>query len=354
MAPPIDGADTIVRPIANRPPQGRMMRPMKRAVLRFMRMTGLFALARWHSRRGIRILCYHGAWRGNDGFAGDSMFIDPATFQARLDALSRLGYSIVPLDQAIDGLAGTARLPPAAVVLTIDDGWYSFYSDMLPALCHRNLPATLYVDTQHLLSRRPIPHVMARYFTLIAGCAESDAQVAADRTLDLDARLDHARTLGVTLGLDVDRYLENRVFDYMTPEDLAAAAANGLDIQLHTHGHTLGDFSAASVTAEITGNRAALSPILGTDPARLRHFCYPSGVHDRAAGPILARLGIASATTTEAGIAYPGMDRYFLPRLLDGENLSLLEFEAELAGIGDLLRRLRAIWRKVATGHIRA
>lgn len=331
-----------------------MMRPLKWAGLWLLRAFGLFALTRWHNGHGIRILCYHGAWRGTDDFPGDSMFIDPETFQARLDTLARLNYPVIPLDQAIDGLTGSIRLPPAAVVLTIDDGWYSFYSDMLPALRRRNLPATLYVDTEHLLSRRPVPHVMARYFTLIAGRDDPAVRVAADRTLDLETRLDQARTLGTSLGLDVDRYVENRVFDYMTPEDLAAAATDGLDVQLHTHSHTLGDFSVEAITAQIARNRAVLSGILGTEPARLRHFCYPSGVHDRAAGPILAELGIASATTTEAGIAYPGMDRFFLPRLLDGENLSLLEFEAELAGIGDLLRRLRTIWRKAVTERIPA
>ncbi|MEA2757070.1 MAG: hypothetical protein QOJ54_3359 [Aliidongia sp.] len=327
------------------------MKRAKHATLWVMRALGLFALARWRSRRGVRILCYHGAWRGDEEFPGDSMFMRPGTFQARLDTLARLGYPVIPLDQAVAGLAGTARLPPAAVVLTIDDGWYSFYSDMLPALRRRDLPATLYVDTGHLLSRRPVPHVMARYFTLIAG---RDEPVAADRSTDLDTRLDHAQTLGTRLGIDVGRYGANRVFEYMTPEELALAAANGLDVQLHTHGHTMGDFGADIVAAEIGRNRDALSRILAADAASLRHFCYPSGVHDRAVGPTLAALGIASATTTEAGIAYRGMDRFFLPRLLDGENLTPLEFEAELAGIGDLLRAVAAIWRKAGTARIPA
>jgi peptidoglycan/xylan/chitin deacetylase (PgdA/CDA1 family) len=318
------------------------MRRGKRALLWLMRALGLFRLMRRVTGRGVRILCYHGAWRGDDDFPGDSMFIGRKTFPARLDTLARLGYPVISLDEAVAGLTGAAALPRAAVVLTIDDGWYSFYRDMLPALRRRALPATLYVDTGHLLSRRPVPHVMARYFTLIAGRDDTAAiAIAADRSLDLDTRVAQASALGTSLGLDPARYLADRVFDYMTPEDLAAAAEDGLDIQLHSHGHTLGDFGAPIVEAEITRNRAELAAVLDADPARLRHFCYPSGAHERSVGPILARLGIASATTTEAGLAYPGMDRFFLPRLLDGENLSPLEFEAELAGIGDLLRRLR-------------
>jgi|HubBroStandDraft_1064217.scaffolds.fasta_scaffold00390_6 peptidoglycan/xylan/chitin deacetylase (PgdA/CDA1 family) len=319
------------------------MSRVKRAGLWMMRAVGLFALMRRLTGRGVRILCYHGAWRGPDDFPGDAMFIRGETFTARLDALARLGYPVVSLDAALAGLAGTTPLPRAAVVLTIDDGWYSFYSDMLPALRSRSLPATLYVDTGHLLSRRPVPHVMARYFALIAGGGEPAAiAAAADRSLDLDTRLGHARALGARLGLDPSGYVERRVFDYMAPEDLAAAAADGLDVQLHSHHHTLGDFGAEIVIAEVARNRAELARLLGTDPAQLRHFCYPSGAHDRSVGPILAGLDIASATTTEAGIAYPSMDRFFLPRLLDGENLSLVEFEAELAGIGDLLRAARA------------
>jgi peptidoglycan/xylan/chitin deacetylase (PgdA/CDA1 family) len=332
------------------------MRRGKRAFLWVARALGLFRLMRRLTGRGVRILCYHGAWRGADDFPGDSMFIRRETFPARLDALARLGYRVISLDEAVAGLTGAAALPRAAVVLTIDDGWYSFYRDMLPALTSRNLPATLYVDTGHLLSRRPVPHVMARYFTLVAGRGDPIGGVAAaaDRSLDLDTRIEAAGALGTRLGLDPARYVADRVFDYMAPEELAAAAANGLDVQLHSHGHTLGDFGAPTVHAEIARNRAELAAVLNTDPTRLRHFCYPSGAHDRSVGPVLAELGIASATTTEAGLAYPGMDRFFLPRLLDGENLSALEFEAELAGIGDLLRRLRRyfISRRVASARI--
>jgi peptidoglycan/xylan/chitin deacetylase (PgdA/CDA1 family) len=325
------------------------MRQAKRAGLRLMRALGLFRLMRFLTGKGVRILCYHGAWLGRDNFPGDTMFMHGATFASRLDSLVRLGYPVIPLELAVAGLAGRSVLPRAAVVLTIDDGWYGFYRDMWPALSRLGLPATLYVDTEHLLSLRPVPHVMARYFARIAG-SDAATEIAAtlDRSRALEARLESAEALGTRLGLDVARYVDDRAFAYMTPAELGAAAADGLDIQLHTHHHTLGDFSAATVAAELGANRAALAHLLGRAPDEFAHFCYPSGVHDPQVGPILARLGIASATTTDAGIAYPGADRYFLPRLLDGENLSQLEFEAELAGIGEFLRLCRRYFWNIA------
>lgn len=325
------------------------MRQAKRAGLILMRALGLFRLARWLTGRGVRILCYHGAWLGRDGFPGDTMFMRGATFAARLETLVRLGYPVIPLATAVAGLDGRGTLPRAAVVLTIDDGWYGFYRDMWPVLARLGLPATLYVDTGHLLSLAPVPHVMARYFAKIAGKpAASEIAASLDRSRGLGARLDSAEALGTRLGLDVARYVEDRAFAYMTPAELAAAAAGGLDVQLHTHNHTLGDFGAATVAAELAANRAELGRLLGRTPDDFTHFCYPSGAHDPSVGPILARLGIASATMTAAGIAYPGADRYFLPRLLDGDNLSQLEFEAELAGIGEFLRLCRRYFWNIA------
>lgn len=87
---------------------------------------------------------------------------------------------------------------------------------------------------------------------------------------------------------------------------------------------------------ELEANRSALTSILPHSAAPTAHFCYPSGICSSDSGAVLARLH-----TTRQGIAWPGTDPYFLPRLLDGEQLTELEFEAELSGFADMLRGLR-------------
>jgi hypothetical protein len=48
-----------------------------------------------------------------------------------------------------------------------------------------------------------------------------------------------------------------------------------------------------------------------------------------------------SATTTDIGLVAADSPPYALPRILDGQDITDLEFEAELCGFMQLLRRLR-------------
>src|SRR4029078_2560752 len=137
---------------------------LKRAkifVLLILKACGVYALARaWHRKRP-RILCYHGVWLANDGFPGDSTFIGARTFERRVDFLAKRLFNVIPLDVAVDGLAGRVSLPDDAVVITIDDGWYSTFAGMLPTLRQHRMPATIYCDTGNLLAGGAVPHVAA-------------------------------------------------------------------------------------------------------------------------------------------------------------------------------------------------
>lgn len=319
----------------------------RRLLLTVARALGLFRLARLLTARGVRILCYHGAWLETDGFAGDSMFIRPSTFERRLDALDALGYKVVSLADAVAGLQGRSPLPAASVVITIDDGWLSTLQAMVPALESRGLPATLYCDTGQLIDGKPIANMMALHFWgRIADAQKSPAaQAAFRRAMDfstpMDQRMRGAQDLADVLGIDLARYVQNRRFHYMTAEQLREAAARGLDIQLHTHSHSLHDFSPDAIASEIDANRRALAHLLGKPPARFEHFCYPSGKFDEASGEVLGSIGVASATTLVTGLAFPGANIHLLPRVTDGEQLTDLMFEAELSGFSHLVRSAR-------------
>ncbi len=339
----------------------------KNDILAKAKAAGLFGLARQRSAKAIRILCYHGLWLAEDGFPGDSMFMQPATFRRRLEIIRREGYPVVSLADAVRALRGEGPvLPQAAVVITIDDGWWSTFTGMLPALAEHAMPATLYCDTAQLESSRPIAHVMARYLETVAntkadrGMVDATAVASArrdarDLSRPMDERLAATRRLATALNIDIEPYLQARAFDYMTPNELAAAVREGLDVQLHTHTHSIGDMSPAVIANEIVANRRALSTMLDRPPAHFTEFCYPSGVATPAAAAALAGLGLRSSTTTKQGLAWPGMPMHLLPRLLDGENMSDIEFEAELAGFGDWLRAGRQkVNRVIGRAHAEA
>jgi len=75
---------------------------------------------------------------------------------------------------------------------------------------------------------------------------------------------------------------------------------------------------------------------------RLTHFCYPGGSWSEEQLAFLQEAGIDSAVTCEAGNNGPGSNRLALKRFLDGQHISNAEFEAEVTGLSDALRRCRA------------
>jgi peptidoglycan/xylan/chitin deacetylase (PgdA/CDA1 family) len=135
----------------------------------------------------------------------------------------------------------------------------------------------------------------------------------------------------------------------LTSEELHEANEAGFNIELHSHTHNLHGFEPRLVEQEIETNRAVLSNIVGRPAESFRHFCYPSGVYAASVRPVLQRLGILSATVLDSRLVSPGDDPLFLPRILDGEHLSPLEFEAVVCGVPDLTRAaVRAIRRQIA------
>ena len=330
------------------------MPAMKREILSVAKAAGLFGVARRRSAAAVRILCYHGIWLGDARFRGDAMFMRAETFRRRLAFIRQAGYPVVTLAEAAAALKGEGpKLPPASVVITIDDGWSSTYQEMLPALQQFGMPATLYCDTAQLTSGRLIAHVMARYLDRIANVvpvaqrnglidvagAAAARRIATDLSAPYADRVAAVPRLAKALGLDIGSMMTARAFEYMTPDELRAAHRSGLDIQLHTHDHTLGDMSPEVVEAQIRRNRECLADLLEKQPAAFQHFCYPSGMTDPAAAQTLANIGIVTSVTTNRGLAWPRAPLQMLPRLHDGENVSDLEFEAELSGFTDMLRQ---------------
>jgi peptidoglycan/xylan/chitin deacetylase (PgdA/CDA1 family) len=330
------------------PAPARLSRTLKLGVLWALKICGGFYVARRYNRGRVRILCYHGVWIADDKFDGDQMFIRPQTFESRLRLLSSLQFEVISLDHAVEGLGGRKTLPDDAVVITIDDGWFGTFAHMVPALRRHGMPATLYCDSANLLSGTPVWHVMARYLANIHGTERSpDPQmarllgVATDPAASSDAKRDALAKLATSVGIELEHYVQARAFSYMSPAELRQAAATGLSIELHTHNHSLHNFEPEKIAEEIETNRAVLGEALGREPRSFTHFCYPSGATAPGVEQALERLGIRSGTTLIAGLAAPADDPLLLPRIIDGDQRTALEFEAELCGISALLRTVR-------------
>lgn len=324
---------------------------MKITLYKIARSIGMFSLSRKLRRRGTLILCYHGAWQAKAAYEGGPMFIRPETFARRMQSLRDSGCPVIPLSQAVEALAGRRPLPAHAVVVTIDDGWASTYETMLPELRRHNFPATLYCHTGHPRDGSPVLHVLLKYTLALGGNGSlpPDIQNHCQRVMDPELsdpeRWASYLAFCKSLRLDTEAYTSNRNFAYMTDEELRITRLSNIDIQLHTHSHTLHHFEPNEIRQEIADNVAALVSRLSCKEKDLSHFCYPSGMYSESAVECLRALGIASATTCETGLATPDTDPLLLPRITDGDQLDDVEFEAELTGFAELMRRGRRLFR---------
>lgn len=90
----------------------------------------------------IPILCYHNF---NPHIPG-SMNMTPQKFETELKWLKDNGFTIIPLKEAVEYLQGKRTTVPAkSVVITMDDGWESVYTYILPLVRKYNIPVTLFI-----------------------------------------------------------------------------------------------------------------------------------------------------------------------------------------------------------------
>lgn len=293
--------------------------------------TGLAALAKRATARRLRVLCYHGIWVTPGIEFGDTLFIAPEQFERRMERLKRSGYPVLPLAEAVERL-GRDTLPDNAVAITIDDGWASTLTHMLPVLETHGFPATLYVTSWYAGRDLPVVQPAVRYLAAASGRSGIDHAAAARRidSLPLGERLGALRRFGAEMGVP-ESWLALRQFHILSAAELAEARRRGLDLQLHTHRHIDLDEGAETLACEIRENRAFLAAAVGA--GRFDHFCFPSGSWHPDAPAILSACGIRSATGCEQGLNAPGADPLSLRRLLDGRSVGDAVFDAYLSGL---------------------
>ncbi len=90
----------------------------------------------------IPILLYH---RFGPVLA-DSMTVTTPVFESHLKYLKDNGYTVIPLKQLVDYfLRKGPSPPPRSVVIVVDDGHKSVYSDMFPLVRKYGIPVTLFI-----------------------------------------------------------------------------------------------------------------------------------------------------------------------------------------------------------------
>lgn len=346
-----------------------MLRSLKIAALRLLRGGGVFELvadSRWRRQR-LLILCYHGTSLEDEHLWRPALYITQDTLRSRLSFLKRGEYSVLPLGEALERLrAGT--LPARSVALTFDDGTYDFYRQARPLLQEYGFPATVYLTTYYALCERPVFNLICSYMLWKRrGEVLDDArQFGLDKPLDLRTEAGRhsvvrslidlaereemtgvqkdelAARVAAFLGIDYATLVAKRILQIMNAREVQEAARSGIDIQLHTHRHRMpGDETLFS--QEIRENRAHILELAST---RAVHFCYPGGVYQPVFLPWLRAEQVISATTCDAGLCTRQSESLLLPRFVDNQTRTQVEFESWAAGMGDLLAFRRAAAKK--------
>jgi peptidoglycan/xylan/chitin deacetylase (PgdA/CDA1 family) len=245
-------------------------------------------VAAWAGRQpAFQVLMYH---RVNDD--GDPFFpaLPVPVFEAQIRYLART-YTVHTVEELAERMK-RGRIPRDAIAITFDDGYRDNLTQAAPILARHALPATIFLATAHIGSRRRLwfDEVAQAFKTTRADAAvlpwgRVTLRAEAERVAALDeawARLKRAPEASFSDTLD-------RVLDALAPFDRDGGPANGMldweevdalskfgfTLGAHTATHPiLSRVSAARARREIEESRDTIRAQTGRTPVA---FAYPNG-----------------------------------------------------------------------------
>ncbi|MEQ9302868.1 MAG: polysaccharide deacetylase family protein [Marinoscillum sp.] len=188
-------------------------------------------------------------------------------FKAHLDYLKKEGFNVVTFSQAIDYLRSSDPVQKTAVI-SVDDGYDSFYENGLPLLEARDYPATLFINTES-----------------VGGA------------------------------------------DYMCWEDLKDARSRGIEIGNHTHSHAYflnqpEQKRYDNFKSELKLTQKLIKEKLDYLPTT---FAYPYGELDTKMREIVESLGFKGAAAQNSGVISSSTDLLRCPRFPMSESYAAID-----------------------------
>ncbi len=339
-----------------------MLKKLKQLILRGLKTSGFFSIvqnSQWRHER-LLILAYHGISIEDEDRWNPELFMPADLLRARMQLIKKRGYNVLPLNEAVQRLYA-GDLPEKSVAITFDDGNYDFYQQALPIIKEVGFPVTLYLTSYYAQVQLPVFDPMTPYLLwkgrdqklnlreITGKDQEFDLSIQEDRAKAKTEIFQYTRTqqmsavekndllsrLAQALKIDYRAILDKRIMQILNPDEVKKIAAQGIDIQLHTHRHRV-PVEKQLFYREIEDNRNVIKTLVGQ---AAKHFCYPSGVYETEFFPWLNDLGVISATTCVPGLATKESHHLLLPRFIDTSKQSMIEFEGWLTGISASIAR---------------
>jgi len=277
---------------------------------------------------------------------------DIETFEAQMRYLTE-HCQPVPLEQAVSYVQGEAEIARGAVVLTFDDGYRSFFSDVYPVLQRYRVPATVFLVSGLVGTEQGIWPDLVEWVIYDAPRNLADILPAPLRrcVVDGDVVATRRETLRFLRGLRAEmreRYVAEMLeragrrdkpvpkrYRILTWEQVREMDASGLiTFGGHTRTHPiLSRVGMSRARSEIMGDKGCIEGELGHP---IYHFAYPNGKAGDFTSEtirILAKAGYHSAVTTIPGRCRVGYDPYLLPRWGINREDTLFTFATKAWGL---------------------
>jgi peptidoglycan/xylan/chitin deacetylase (PgdA/CDA1 family) len=271
--------------------------------------------------------------------------IDARQFDQILTWIGEQFRVLAPRDACEQWLEGA--LPSRAAIISFDDGYRDNHDVAMPILRHHRMQAAFFIATGYLgngvqfndrlteafrrldndsfdagwlgLGVLPTGSLSTRLHTL-------EQVREAAKYLDPAARWQAVERIESICGLrpgDPRSAQRERVM--MTPEEVAALFANGMEIGGHTVTHPiLQSIDDAAAFDEIRSGRDALAALVGHAPSL---FAYPNGKlgadFDLRHAQMARRAGFEYAFSTERGVATKQTDAMLMPRFMPWDTKAL-------------------------------
>lgn len=271
--------------------------------------------------------------------------VTPYELEAHLDWLVAQRIPVVPLADVIIACA-QRRQPPAGVVLTFDDGYAEWLTEVAPRLQKRQMSASFFVSTGvHAEAKRA--HPIDEYYFILDHAYQPILELTlpdgSSAVADLRRRQDKEALVHGPLKQWILRGsgpLQSQLLASLhntflgpSPEALAAAlympraawsqlVQGGSQVEAHGHSHRLlTTLTDAQIDQELTTCLASLKRYAGDTHC----FAYPDGACDARVAARVAASGLAGALGVLPGDVTATSDPFHLPRYFVTGGLQLGE-----------------------------
>jgi peptidoglycan/xylan/chitin deacetylase (PgdA/CDA1 family) len=205
--------------------------------------------------RPVPILMYHVTGPPPPGAPYPDLYVDRTEFADQMHALKQAGFVAVTEQEVWDSWHRGGPLPARAVVVSVDDGYHTNWTNAAQVLKQMGWPGVLNLKVGNL----------------------------------------HEPSYGLTEG------------------QVRQMVADGWEIDSHTVNHPdLTTVDAARLRYELVESRRALQRMFGVP---VNFFCYPAGRYNDTVIAALRAAGYLGATTENPGLAQPDQDPYVWNRV---------------------------------------